>query len=306
MTSATSPPGMAAFDAEYRRHRSARRRATWAWTLTLAVLVLLTAWGSDFFTITQISLADGTRTDAWILAAGMGRLGEFLNQMWPVLRWNSLGADIAEWFWGINRWLHLLLETAQMAFAATFLGGICGFLLSFPAARNLAPNRVVLWTARRAAEIARTVPELVFALIFVFAFGVGPLAGMFAIALHTSGAVAKLISEANENIDMRTVEGIRAAGGRWSDQIRFGVVPQVLPNIMSYSLLRFEINIRSSSIIGYVGAGGLGQEFRTAMSYQEYPDVLALFIITLVTVAAIDFLSEKLRHRVIKPGPHHA
>ena len=296
----------AQFDADWHRHRSARRRSTWAWTLPLSALVLLTAWGSDFFTVTQISRADGTRTEAWILAAGIGRLGEFLDQMWPVLRWNSLGHDIANWFWGIGLWLRLLLETVQMAFAATLLGGACGFLLSFPAARNLAPNPVVLWIARRAAEIARTVPELVFALIFVFAFGVGPLAGMLAIALHTTGATAKLISEANENIDMRTVDGIRAAGGRWSDQIRLGVVPQVLPNIMSYSLLRFEINIRSSSIIGYVGAGGLGQEFRTAMSYQEYPDVLALFVITLATIAVIDFLSEKLRHRVIKPEPHHA
>lgn len=306
MTYAASQAEMAAFDAAYQRRRSDRLRSTWAWSMTLVALVLLTAWGSDFFTVTQVSLADGTRTDAWLLAAGLGRLGEFLNQMWPVLRWNSLGADIAEWFWGIDRWLKLLLETVQIAFAATLLGGICGFLLSFPAARNLAPNPVVFWIARRTAEIARTVPELVFALIFVFAFGVGPLAGMLAIALHTTGAVAKLVSEANENIDMRTVEGIRAAGGRWTDQIRFGVVPQVLPNIMSYCLLRFEINIRSSSIIGYVGAGGLGQEFRTAMSYQEYPDVLALFIITLVTVAVIDFLSEKLRHRVIKPEQHHA
>jgi len=157
----------------------------------------------------------------------------------------------------------------------------------------------VLWLSRRYLEIARTVPELVFALIFVFCFGVGPLAGVLAIGLHTAGALGKLYSEANENIDMRPLDGVKAAGGSWFDQIRYAVVPQVLPNILSYTLLRFEINVRASSIIGYVGAGGLGQEFRTAMSYQEYTDLSALFVIILVTVTVIDRASERLRHRVI-------
>jgi phosphonate transport system permease protein len=98
---------------------------------------------------------------------------------------------------------------------------------------------------------------------------------------------------------MRPLEGVKASGGTWFQQMRYGVVPQVIPNIISYTLLRFEINVRSSSIIGYVGAGGLGQEIRTAMSLQEYTDLSALFVIILVTVIVIDFLSEKLRHRII-------
>ena len=122
---------------------------------------------------------------------------------------------------------------------------------------------------------------------------------MLAIAFHTTGSLGKLYSEVNENIDMRPLEGVKASGGSWFDQIRYGAVPQVMPNIISYTLLRFEINVRSSSIIGYVGAGGLGQEFRTALSYQEYTDLSALFLIILVTVTVIDWLSEKLRHHII-------
>ena len=117
--------------------------------------------------------------------------------------------------------------------------------------------------------------------------------------------MGKLYSEVNENIDMRPLEGVKAAGGTWFDQIRYGAVPQVMPNIISYTLLRFEINVRASSIIGYVGAGGLGQEFREALSLQEYTDLSALFLIIFVTVIVIDYLSEKLRHRVIglEKGP---
>lgn len=300
MHSATVTP--ASFEQRYQSYRRAKSFNRSAWILLLLVLTLASAWYSGFFKVTQLSAADGTRFYGWVISAGLPRLGEFFYQLLPVLRWESLGADIAEWFWGIKLWLSLLLETIQIAFAATLLGVSAGLLLSFPASRNLMPNRAVRWICRRIAEISRTVPELVFALIFVFAFGIGPFAGVLAIALHTMGSMAKLYSEANENISMKPIEGIRASGGDWFDQIRHGVIPQVLPNVMSYTLLRFEINVRASSIIGYVGAGGLGQEFRTAMSYQAYTDVLALFLITLVTVSLIDWASEKLRHRIIKSG----
>lgn len=294
------------FERLFHQRRRAKLVSRYTWIILLLGLTLASAWFSGFFTVTQLSAADGTRFYGWVLAAGLPRLGEFFYQLIPVLRWESLGADIAEWFWGFKLWMGLLFETLQIAFVATLLGVAAGTLLSFPASRNLMPNKVILWICRRLAEVSRTVPELVFALIFVFAFGVGPFAGVLAIALHTMGSMAKLYSEANENISMKPIEGIRASGGDWFDQIRHGVMPQVMPNVMSYTLLRFEINVRSSSIIGYVGAGGLGQEFRTAMSYQAYTDVLALFIITLVTVSLFDWGSEKLRHRLIKAGEHSA
>ena len=285
-----------------------KRRAKRGWLIASVlffVLFTFSAWLGDFFKVTQVTLPDGSREWRWIIPAGLPRLGEFIEKTLPVLRWDSLGADIAEWFWRWKVWLNLLTETVLIAFMATALGVIGGFVMSFPASRNLAPNRWVLWFCRRYLEIARTVPELVWALIFVFCFSVGPMAGVLAIGLHTTGALGKLYSEVNENIDMRPLEGVKAAGGTWFDQIRYGAVPRVMPNIISYTLLRFEINVRASSIIGYVGAGGLGQEFREALSLQEYTDLSALFLIIFVTVMVIDYGSEKLRHRVIglEKGP---
>ena len=297
--SASSGAPIAAFETAY---ADLRRRSRMQWlvgSIIFFILFIIAAWLGDFFKVTQITRTDGTREWAWILPAGIPRLGEYIEKTLPVLRWDTLGADMAEWFWRWKIWLGLLVETILIAFFATVLGVIGGFLLSFPASRNLAPNAYVLWITRRYLEIARTVPELVWALIFVFCFSVGPMAGVLAIGLHAAGALGKLYSEVNENIDMRPLEGVKAAGGNWFDQIRYGAVPQVLPNIISYTLLRFEINVRASSIIGYVGAGGLGQEIREAMSFQEYTDLSALFLIILVTVMLIDYGSEKLRHRVI-------
>lgn len=290
---------MLQFEAEY---AAQRRRARLAWTVgTILFLIafVLTSWIGDFFKVTQVTMPDGSREWRWIIPAGLPRLGEYIEKTIPNLRWETLGADLENWFWRWKIWLWLLLETVLIAFMATMFGVIGGFILSFPASRNLAPNIWVLWVTRRYLEIARTVPELVWALIFVFCFSVGPMAGVLAIGLHATGALGKLYSEVNENIDMRPLEGVKAAGGTWFDQIRYGAVPQVLPNIISYTLLRFEINVRASSIIGYVGAGGLGQEFRTAMSFQEYTDLSALFVIIFVTVMIIDYGSEKLRHRII-------
>ena len=288
-----------AFERDYAQHRRKARLTFAAVTGVLMLLFLLTAEASNFFKITQVTLADGSRAERWVLGAGLPRLGEYISKTIPDLNWATLGSDIATWFGRWQVWAKLLLETVLIAFMATVFGVAGGFILSFPAARNLAPNAWVLWLSRRYLEIARTVPELVFALIFVFCFGVGPMAGVLAIGLHTAGALGKLYSEVNENIDMSPLDGVKAAGGSWFDMIRYGAVPQVLPNILSYTLLRFEINVRASSVIGYVGAGGLGQEFRTAMSYQEYTDLSALFVIILVTVTVIDRLSEMLRHRVI-------
>lgn len=292
-----SPTAMVEHDFTALRRRV--RRTWWIGTALFAVAFFAAAWLGDFFKMTPVTLDDGSRVERWIIPAGIPRLGEYVAKTIPELRWVSLGADLAEWFWRWRVWAQLLVETVLIAFMATTLGLVGGFLLSFPASRNLAPNRLVLWTCRRYLEIARTVPELVWALIFVFCFSVGPMAGVLAIGLHTTGALGKLYSEVNENISMAPLEGVRAAGGTWFDLIRYGAVPQVLPGIISYTLLRFEINVRASTIIGYVGAGGLGQEFRTAMSLQEYTDLSALFVIILVTVTVIDYLSEKLRHRVI-------
>ncbi|MCT8998845.1 phosphonate ABC transporter, permease protein PhnE [Chelativorans intermedius] len=299
MSSTDISPASHQFEADYAAHRRRARRVQAVSVLAFAVAFLATARMGGFFDVSEVTLPSGERVTAWRLWAGLPRLGEYLYKTLPVLRWDSLGTDLADWFWRWQTWLRLLLETILIAYMATALGVVGAFILSFPASRNLAPSRLVLNLTRRYLEIVRTVPELVWALIFVFCFGVGPLAGVLAIGLHTTGALGKLYSEANENIDMRPVEGVKASGGDWFRQIRYGVVPQVIPNVISYTLLRFEINVRASSIIGFVGAGGLGQEIRVAMSLQEYTDLSALFLIIFATVIVMDFLSEKLRHRII-------
>lgn len=233
---------------------------------------------------------------------GFPRLGEFIHNMLPEIRRGHVVEDLREWFFPWRIWLRLLWETILIAFLASVMGVAAAFFLGLAASRNLVRNRLVLFTARRVLEVARTIPELVFALIFVFCFGVGPLAGVLAIAIHTAGALGKLFSEVNENARPDAMEGVLAAGGSWFQQIRFGLVPQVLPNYMSYGLLRFEINVRSSSIIGYVGAGGLGQEISTSIGLNSYTDLSALFLIIAATVIVIDLLSEKLRHHFALKG----
>lgn len=287
------------FHADYTRARKSARRVQIISTLLFLAAVVFSAYVGGFFGFTDVSLPGGERVSMLKIWAGLPRLGEYLEKTIPKLRYATFSSDLAEWFWRWKIWLNLLFETVLIAYAATVLGVFGGFVLSFFAARNLSPGKLVSTIARRYLEIIRTVPELVWALIFVFCFGIGPLAGVLAIGLHATGSLGKLYSEANENIDMRPIEGIKASGGNWFQQMRYGAVPQVIPNVISYTLLRFEINVRSSSIIGYVGAGGLGQEIRTAMSLQEYTDLSALFVIILVTVTIIDFASEKLRHRII-------
>ena len=220
----------------------------------------------------------------------------------PVIRASSVAADLAEWYWGLGRWLLMLLDTLLIAFVGTLGGAAVAFILCFPASRNLAANRVVYFACRRGLEVARTVPELVYALIFVYAFGLGGLPGVMAIAVHSAGALGTLFAEVNDNADLGPVDGVRAAGGSWAQAIGFGVVPQVLPNFASYTLLRFEINVRASAVIGFVGAGGIGQELYLVIRQFIYTDISAIVLLLVATVALIDIVCERLRHRMI--GAH--
>lgn len=208
-------------------------------------------------------------------------------------------SDPYEWFWGVTqkpKWLKLLLETILIAYLGTLIGFVGGFALSFVAARNMGRSPWLAALAKRFLEICRTVPELVFALIFVVAFGLGPLPGVIALAIHTTGALGKLFTEVVENIDMKPVEGLQATGASWVQTARFGAVPQVLSSFASYSLLRFEINVREASIMGFVGAGGIGDELLISIRKFYYSDVSAILILLIVTVMLIDFGTEQVRH----------
>jgi len=239
------------------------------------------------------------------LWAGLPRIGEYFVRILPDLRWAVLFADaetegsLAFWMYRLPEWSWLILETANMAAVATLMGSAIALVFAFPAARNIAPSGLVYQATRRFLEALRTVPEIVYALIFVWAFGIGPLAGILAIALHSAGANGKLFAEAIENADLRPWEAVRAAGGSWVQGCRYAIIPQVLPNILSYVLLRFEVNIRSASVIGFVGAGGVGEELYKVISFNYYEEISAIVLLIILTVACVDLLSERLRHAAI-------
>ena len=206
--------------------------------------------------------------------------------------------DPVEWFWGLRKWLRLMFETLLISYLGTLIGGMGAFVLCFLASANINSLAWTRFVAKRLLEFFRTVPDIVFALVFVVAFGVGPLPGVLAIMVHTTGALGKQFSEVVENIDMKPVEGLRAAGGNMFQIIRFAVLPQVLGNFLSYGLLRYEINVRGATVMGFVGAGGIGDEFLLAIRRFYYSDVSAILVIIIVTVFAIDMLTTKLRQKV--------
>ena len=233
------------------------------------------------------------------LAANIHRFPSYIVRLFHLENGQPVWTDFGEWFWGLPRWLRLLGETLLMAYAGTALGAMAAFLLSFLAAANVAPARWLRIVVRRFCELCRTVPELVCALIFVIAFGLGPMAGVLAVAIHTLGALGKLFAEVVENIDMKPVEGITAGGASWTVAMRFGALPQTLSNFVSYTLLRFEINVRSSAVMGFVGAGGIGQDLIEAIRKFYYSDVSAILVLIVITVSVIDTLTGRLRHRLI-------
>ncbi len=230
---------------------------------------------------------------------GLPAFFNYFRDTLPELGLTTLPQDVAEWYRGWDKWIKGLWDTVLIGFLATLLGFTAAFVLSFPASRNLSPNGFLYFTSRRILEIARSVPELVYALIFVFSFGLGPFPGVLAVAVHTTGALGKLFSEVNENTELTAAEGVTASGGNWFQVIRYAVIPQVLPNFMSYTLLRFEINVRAASVVGFVGAGGIGQDLMFSIRQFLYTDVSAIVLMLVATVIVIDISCEKLRHSIL-------
>jgi phosphonate transport system permease protein len=189
--------------------------------------------------------------------------------------------------------------TACIALWGTALALVIAVPLGLLGARNLAPHPLVYFAARRAMDVLRAVNEFVFALMFVTAVGLGPFAGMLALGIHTGGVLGKLLSEAVEAVDPGQVEGVSAVGARGAHVIAFGVVPQVLPHFLSYVLLRFESDIRSASVIGMVGGGGIG--FYLWDTIRAFNDREAATVILLIVamVMCVDVVSARVRRAVI-------
>lgn len=205
--------------------------------------------------------------------------------------------DIASGFY-IPEYIYKMIETINIAILSTLIGVVFGFALSFLAARNMMPNPWLRGLVKRIMEILRAFPEVVIAGFFLAILSLGPIPAIIAVAIHTIGALGKLFYEVVENADMKPDEGLRAAGGNWIERVRFGIVPQVLPNFASYALLRLEINVRASTIIGAVGGGGIGELLRLSISQSHEAKTLAIMLLLFVTIIAVDQFSAWLRRKL--------
>ncbi len=226
----------------------------------------------------------------WAIFERLPRLFSIVLTMFPP----TPGSEAHFW-----TYLEALGETLAIAFVGTTVASIFAFPLGFLAARNVIANRILHFMSRRVLDCVRSVDTLIWALIWINVVGLGPFAGALAIASTDFAALAKLMSEAIETADQGPVEGIVAAGGNRFHVIRFGLLPQVLPIFASQALYYFESNTRSATIIGIVGAGGIGLYLSEMIRVLEWQEAAFLILMVLATVAAIDVVSRQLRAAII-------
>lgn len=211
-----------------------------------------------------------------------GNMAEYAASFFP--------PNFSQW----RMYVHEMVITVQIALWGTALAVVCAVPLGLLCSANIAP----VWVrqpVRRLMDAARAINEMVFAMLFIVAVGLGPFAGVLALWIHTTGILAKLFSEAVESIDPQPVEGIRATGANAIEEILYGVIPQVLPLWISYTLYRFESNVRSASVVGMVGAGGIGVVLWEIIRGFQYAETCAVMIIIVVTVSVIDLISARIR-----------
>jgi phosphonate transport system permease protein len=216
------------------------------------------------------------------LVRDSGNMGQFAKDFFP--------PDFTDW----RIYLDEMIITVHIAVWGTVLSIICAIPCGLMSSANLVP-RWVYQPMRRLMDAFRAINEMVFAMLFIVAVGLGPFAGVLALWVHTTGVLAKLFAEAVEAIDPRPVEGVRATGAHPLEEVLYGVIPQVLPLWISYSLYRFESNVRSASVLGIVGAGGIGVILHEVIRGFEYAQTAAVLLIIIVSVTLIDLVSAKIR-----------
>jgi phosphonate transport system permease protein len=281
---------LAALNAAYRK-AVARKRLR----LTLAAAVFFAA---------LVVASFGAEVNLRTLFTHFGNFVSYFNRILTLEDGTRVWTNLTEWLWGFNKWSLLLGETILISYVGTVSGAVLAFALNFLAAENTSPSVWLRIVVKRLMEFCRTVPDIVFALIFVIAFGLGPMAGVLAIAIHSIGALGKQYAEMVENIDMKPVEGVRSTGASWISCMRFAVLPQVAAGFASYTLLRFEINVRGASVMGFVGAGGIGQELVVAIRKFYYSDVSAILLLIVLTVFVIDIGTGWIRGRLFGKDRH--
>ncbi len=217
------------------------------------------------------------------ITRGAGILGELLRPNWEFL----------------PRTFEPMLETFQIAVVASAIGCAIAMPIAFLVSRVTAPNVVALALGRSFLSVVRAIPDILYALVFVAAVGIGPLAGIVALILFNLGVVAKLLSETADAVDVGPIEAARAGGANRSQTVRWAVLPQVLPNYVAYSLYTFELNIRASAVIGVVGAGGIGNLLFTQYRFFNWSNVSVIVVELFVLVMLIELLSISLRRRLV-------
>jgi phosphonate transport system permease protein len=226
-----------------------------------------------------------------------GKLFSGLDRLWVII---GLMVDWPRFaHWDHAALLRSMVETVAMAFLGTLLSSVVALPLGFLGARNVIPNRVFRFLTRRVFDICRGLDQLIWALVFVRAMGLGPIAGILAIFVSDTGVLAKLYAEAIENCERGQVDGITATGAGHLMTLRLGVLPQVLPVMLSQALYQLESNSREATILGLVGAGGIGLRLSERIQINAWDQVAYIIVLILVTVAGIDFVSKRIRTRLI-------
>jgi phosphonate transport system permease protein len=279
---------LAALRDAYRRAARARRLQLIAVAALSLVLIALSAIQAE--------------VDPKTFLAKIGGFTSYFDRMATLDSGLRVWTDPASWFWSFKRSARLIGETVLMAYVGTLTGSIVAFALNFVASPNITGRAWLVFAARRLLEFCRTVPDVVFALIFVVAFGLGPFPGVLALAIHSAGALGKQFFETTENIDMKPVEGLRAVGASYAQVIRYAALPQVIASFASFALLRFEINVRGATVLGFVGAGGIGQDLMEAIRKFYYSDVSAILVLIIAVVMTIDISTQYLRGTLLSEG----
>ena len=257
------------------QERAAAQRPGWLYYAGWAAALAFLGWAWKGAEIRPLDLVRDS-----------GNIATYLSDFFP--------PDFRDW----RIYLGEMLVTLHIAVWGTLLAVLAAVPLGLVASANVAPAWIHQ-PVRRLMDACRAINEMVFALLFIVAVGLGPFAGVLALFVHTTGTLAKLFSEAVEAIDPRPVEGIRATGAHPLVEIVYGVIPQVLPLWLSFTLYRFESNVRSASVVGMVGAGGIGVVLFEVIRGFQYAQTCAVLIILVVSVSLIDLLSARLRKRFL-------
>jgi phosphonate transport system permease protein len=246
------------------------------WLAVLAAACATLAWSAHDL---HLSISE--------LVKGLPWVADFVSRMVPP-NWSFM-----------QRLVRPVFETIQLAIWGTLFAVVLALPLCFLAARNLTPSPLVFHAARQVFNAARGINEIIFALVFVAAVGLGPFAGVLALSIHGAGMLGKFFAEAIEEADPGPVEALRATGARPLQVIVFAVLPQALPAWIAATLYRLEVNLRAATILGMVGAGGIGFELYSSLKLFQYEDTATCVIVILAMVMTADYISSRLRARIL-------